>query len=205
MRPARSSAISTHRERLPLTARATPPPASESRALPADWPEPGPVDLEIHDLPHASSSLEWWYVNAHLETLEGNELGLFAAFFRQLCGRNEQGELQYTHSVAWALTDPESQRYFSKVAVDAAAAALGLEKLDAGAGLEDQRIRRALREVFARGIVPGPTRSFTSAPSVGARELALDYGGDRFRKTAKGYELELYDERQRVGCNLVFS
>ncbi|MEO8184637.1 MAG: polyprenyl synthetase family protein, partial [Deltaproteobacteria bacterium] len=92
-----------------------------------------------------------------------------------------------------------------KVAVDAAAAALGLEKLDAGAGLEDERIRRALREVFARGIVPGPTRSFTSAAFVGARELELDYGGDRFRKTAQGYELELYDERQRVGCNLVFS
>jgi geranylgeranyl pyrophosphate synthase/predicted secreted hydrolase len=181
-----------------------PPPASELR-LPADWPRAGPIDLQVHDLPHSSASLEWWYVNAHLETLEGRELGIFAAFFRQARGRGERGELRYTHSVAWALSDPQDQRYVCKVAVDADAAALGLEKLDAGAGLEDERIRRALREVFARGTVPGPTRSFAGAARVGTQSLALDFGGDRLRKTAAGYELELSDERQRLACNLLLS
>ena len=33
---------------------------------PADWPGPGPIDLDLHDLPHASSTMEWWYVNTHL-------------------------------------------------------------------------------------------------------------------------------------------
>jgi geranylgeranyl pyrophosphate synthase/predicted secreted hydrolase len=173
--------------------------------LPADWPQPGPIDLKVHDLPHASASLEWWYVNAHLETLEGRELGIFAAFFRQLRGRNQHGEPQYTHSVAWALSDAEAQSYVCKVAVDAEAAKLGLEKLDAGGGLEDERIRRALREVFARGAVPGPTRAFASRALVGEQELALDFGGDRFRKTAAGYELELRDEGQRVACQLLLS
>lgn len=35
---------------------------------PTDWPAPNvPIDLDIHDLPHFSSSAEWWYVNAHLD------------------------------------------------------------------------------------------------------------------------------------------
>src|SRR4051812_6243429 len=127
MRPAQSFFSPAHRQRLPVTP-SPPPPAQEHRMLPRDWPKPGPIDLHIHDLPHASASLEWWYVNAHLETTDGREVGIFAAFFRQVRGRNEHGELVYTHSVAWALSDPEHQRYSSKVAVDAGAVAFGLEK-----------------------------------------------------------------------------
>ena len=55
---------------------------SDSR--PADWPATGELDLCVHDLPHASSTTEWWYVNTHLTTSEGLELSLFAAFFRVL-------------------------------------------------------------------------------------------------------------------------
>src|ERR1051325_6272211 len=53
-------------------------------AFPADWLARGALDLGVHDLPHASSTLEWWYVNAHVETETGRELALFAAFFREL-------------------------------------------------------------------------------------------------------------------------
>ena len=49
-----------------------------------DWPEPGPIDLAIHDLPHRSSTTEWWYVNTHLELEGSRSVSLFAAFFRQL-------------------------------------------------------------------------------------------------------------------------
>lgn len=31
-----------------------------------DWPGSGPLDLNAHDLPHNSSSIEWWYYNMHL-------------------------------------------------------------------------------------------------------------------------------------------
>src|SRR5438067_437372 len=40
----------------------------------SDWPGPGPIDLALHDLPHASASTEWWYVNAHVETEDGRPL-----------------------------------------------------------------------------------------------------------------------------------
>ena len=30
-----------------------------------DWPDAGPLDLTLHDLPHCSSATEWWYYNMH--------------------------------------------------------------------------------------------------------------------------------------------
>src|SRR6478609_8118648 len=51
--------------------------------IPADWPGAGPIDLGVHDLPHGSSTLEWWYANGHLKTADGRNLSFFAAFFRQ--------------------------------------------------------------------------------------------------------------------------
>src|SRR5260221_11220506 len=60
---------------------------SQSLALeaanPADWPGPGPIDLAVHDLPHGSSSLEWWYMNSHVVTTDVRHLPFFAAFFLQ--------------------------------------------------------------------------------------------------------------------------
>lgn len=175
-------------------------------ALPADWPGPGPIDLARHDLPHASSSLEWWYVNAHVETASGRELSLFAAFFRQARGRNGvTGEIEYAHSVTWAVSDPTARRYYPKAAVDAAAPALGLAKLAAGAGFDDERVDRALREVLERGLIPGPTQLFPGAASVSTQRLDLDYDGDRFFKNERGgYELELFDARSGAGCRLTF-
>src|SRR4051794_2910854 len=100
---------------------------------PFDWPSPGPIDLELHDPPHSSSTLEWWYVNMHLSTAGGREVSLFAAFFRQLVGSDEQGRPRHAHSVSWALSEPASERYASVVAVDSLAPELGLAKLRAGA------------------------------------------------------------------------
>src|SRR5688572_6369863 len=81
--------------------------ARRHRALrPADWPGPGPIDLAVHDLPHASSTLEWWYVNAHLATASGRDVSLFASFFRTAVGRNEDaGNHIYAHALTWALVD----------------------------------------------------------------------------------------------------
>ena len=49
--------------------------------LPSDWPTAGPIDLAVHDLPHRSSTAEWWYLNAHLTAADGRAYSLFAAFF----------------------------------------------------------------------------------------------------------------------------
>jgi geranylgeranyl pyrophosphate synthase/predicted secreted hydrolase len=182
-------------------------PSESEASLPADWPGPGPIDVRIHDLPHASSTLEWWYVNAHVTTASGRDLSVFAAFFRQARGRDPvTGAFTYSHSVTWALSDPTQGRYHPKVAVDASAPELGLAKLDAGAGFEDARVERALREVLERGRIPGPTRSFESEPRVAEGRLELDFGGDRFSKNRAGeYELRLHDEVSGVACRLIFA
>jgi predicted secreted hydrolase len=176
------------------------------RELPDDWPGPGPIDLGVHDLPHASSALEWWYVNTHVETTDGRELGLFAAFFRELKGHHpETGEPEYAHSITWALSDAGRERFYPYCAVDAGAPEFGLRKLDAGAGVEDERLNRAMREVLTRGRIPGPTRLLETDAVVQRERLELDYGGDQFVKRSDGsYELRLFDARTKTGCQLTF-
>jgi geranylgeranyl pyrophosphate synthase/predicted secreted hydrolase len=188
-------------ERLPA------PVGSSAAAFPSDWPQRGPIDLGVHDLPHASSSLEWWYVNAHFQTASGRELSLFAAFFRQARGKSRlTGEVEYSHSVTWAVSDPARSCYYPKVAVDEAAPALGLRKLDAGGGFDDERVDRALREVLERGSIPGPTQMFAGQAHVSEQRLELDYNGDRFTKLGRGqYQLELSDAQTGVACRLRFT
>ena len=62
------------------------PAGNETNARPADWPRGHEIDLSVHDMPHASSTLEWWYVNAHLQTVGGRQVSLFASFFRTAIG-----------------------------------------------------------------------------------------------------------------------
>jgi geranylgeranyl pyrophosphate synthase/predicted secreted hydrolase len=177
-----------------------------SRSRAADWPGPGPIDLSVHDAPHASSTLEWWYVNAHLELEGGQKVAVFAAFFRQLAhDAGTDRAREYTHSVAWGLSLIDEKRYISKVAVDSLAAEVGLRNLDAGVKNDDPRVERAYREVLSKGKIPGPTRMFHTAPRVGERRLALDYDGDRFEKTFDGsYRLALHDEVTGTSCELSF-
>jgi geranylgeranyl pyrophosphate synthase/predicted secreted hydrolase len=171
--------------------------------FPPDWPLAGPIDLAVHDLPHASASLEWWYLNTHIKTEAGRELAIFAAFFRYARGRDEAtGQLLYTHSVAWALSDPSSGEYHPCVTVDTTAPELGLAKLAAATGNRDERLQRALREVMERGEIPGPTRMFRGNAVVGSQTLLLDFGGNRLRKSARGYELELRDPSAGISCKL---
>ena len=127
---------------------------------PADWPGPGPIDLSIHDLPHASSTLEWWYVNSHVVTNDGRHLSFFAAFFRQAKRRNQDtGAFDYAHSVTWALVDVERKEYSFVSGVDPSAPEEGLKRLRRGLGSKDPRLNRALSELLARGNVPSRTSS----------------------------------------------
>src|SRR5262249_28331380 len=127
----------------------------------ADWPGPGPIDLAVHDLPHASSATEWWYVNAHLTTADQRELSLFAAFFRILKGKDDNtGQPTWAHSCTWAISDVGTKRYHSQSRVDASAPEMGLERLKRGLGSRDPRLNRAMQEILERGKVPAPDRIF---------------------------------------------
>ena len=49
----------------------------------ADWPpKHKPLDLALHDLPHASSLIEWWYYHAHLTAQDGSPVCVFVALFQ---------------------------------------------------------------------------------------------------------------------------
>ncbi|MCA9515151.1 MAG: polyprenyl synthetase family protein [Myxococcales bacterium] len=173
---------------------------------PADWPAAGPIDLARQDLPHRSAVTEWWYVNAHLETVDGRSLSLFASFFRIAKGRDEAtNDTLYAHSVSWALSDLDAKRYYPDTLVDRDAPRLALERLDRGEGAtKDPRIRRALREVLERGNVPYPDHMFEAEPYVNARQLELEYGPNRFARQSDGsYTLTLFHEYFECGADLV--
>ena len=54
--------------------------------------------LQQHDLPHGSSSLEWWYHNAHFVTTCGRKISIFSSFFRLVTGYDEEKKkLLYGH------------------------------------------------------------------------------------------------------------
>ena len=104
-----------------------------ARVFPLDWPGPGPIDLRVHDLPHRTSTLEWWYANAHLTTEDGRDISLFAAFFRTAVAQDEMtGDYVYAHAITWALIDPRAERYLSESLVDREAPAIVRERLARG-------------------------------------------------------------------------
>ncbi len=180
--------------------------AERPRTHPSDWPGPGPIELSIQDLPHASATLEWWYLNCHLRTLSGREFSLFSAFFRQAAALRADGAFEYAHSLSWALCEPERRRYFPNVAVDSRAPGLGLKKLERLGPGGDDRLSRALSEVLERGRIPAPTRIFEGDARVENQKLDLGYGRDRLSKTASGaYRVELHDERNQLSCKLLFT
>ena len=176
-------------------------------SIPDDWPEVGPIDLAIHDRPHGSSTKEWWYLNTHLATADGRALAIFASFFRYVVGRDEQtGEPIHAHSIAWALSDLQSSRYLLTSLLDRRAPEIALRQLDNTDSAYDPFIRRALREVFARGSVPLPDRLFTSEVQVATDRLALDFEGNRLTRRDDGsYRLELVSPEHHLACDLSFT
>ncbi|NUN13154.1 MAG: polyprenyl synthetase family protein [Myxococcales bacterium] len=173
---------------------------------PFDWPATGPVNLDIHDLPHASSSLEWWYVNTHIYTEDGIELSLFASFFRIIRGRDENTKQPlYARSVTWGVTDAARGRYLAETVVDRSAPEIGLKKLKRSEGKRDDRLIRAMREVLLQDKVPYPDRMFNREPFEATRKLELDYDGLCFKKLDDNtYHLKMFQDHHKVGCDLIF-
>ncbi|HEX4457766.1 MAG TPA: polyprenyl synthetase family protein [Polyangia bacterium] len=173
--------------------------------FPADWPQPGPLDLGVHDLPHRSSTTEWWYMNTHFQSADGRRLSPFAAFFRIVKGKNpETKQPEYAHSVTWALSDLDNKTYVSDSRVDPSAPQMGLDRIKQGRGSRDPRLNRAIAEILARGHVPAPDRIFDAPVYIGDRRLELDFGGARFAKTDEGsYHLQLANETVAIDLTFV--
>jgi geranylgeranyl pyrophosphate synthase/predicted secreted hydrolase len=172
---------------------------------PSDWPSDGPIDLSLHDLPHASAGIEWWYVNAHLVTDDGRTSSLFASFFR-LAGKDaNDGTGRHQHYLTCAFVDATGKRYLYDTLLDPSAPEEGIRRIDRGRGGNDGRTRRALREVFARGRVPHPDRLLVTDAAVRLDRLSLDYDGNCFVKQSDGsYRLTLAGMSGQNACDLEF-
>lgn len=175
------------------------------RLLPADWPGAGPIDLARHDLPHRSSTLEWWYLNGHLQDALGRSHSFFASFFQIAVGRDAAtGERLYAHALTWALIDADGGRYHSESLVDRDAAVLALARLDRGFGPREPRLRRALREMLESGRVPAPDTPMRRKAAVDWHRMSLDFDGRTLEKLPDGrYRLRLQHPTEAVGCDLV--
>jgi geranylgeranyl pyrophosphate synthase/predicted secreted hydrolase len=179
---------------------------------PVDWPEAGEIDLSIHDLPHRTSSLEWWYYNAHLECNNGRNFSMFVSFFRKMIGYNEATKKgDYAHSISWALIDLDTERdreknkYYHVSLVDQRAPEKGLEKLKNGEMVKDAHLRKAAIEMLEKGNVPLPDRLFKNDIRLEFDRLFLDFDGNTLQKEEHGsYLLNLFDPHHNVGCELRF-
>jgi geranylgeranyl pyrophosphate synthase/predicted secreted hydrolase len=173
---------------------------------PTDWPGDGPIDLTVHDLPHESSTIEWWYQNCHLATIKGRHFSLFASFFRMAIGRNEEtSEFTYAHSVTWALTDTDNNKYYADSIVDRVAPGEGLRMIEKGDETADKLLQDAIKEVFEKGNVPLPDRLMRTAATVHKDKLHLAVDDNSFQKIQEGkYQLKLHNPLNGVACELNF-
>ena len=173
---------------------------------PKDWPGPGSIDLSVHDLPHDSSSMEWWYVNSHLRAADGRAFSMFAAFFRVDVTSEGAESRSFAHFLTWALVDPGTGRYFPCTLLDHKSPDIAIHDLDRGKGPRDERLSRALREVVERKRIPLPDQLMRAEATVRLDGLAIDLDGQRLVKLDNGtYQLDLRNDAASVACRLNFA
>ena len=158
----------------------------EQSLFPADWPADGALDLARHDLPHGSSTTEWWYLNSHLVAPGGREFSVFAAFFRVATKVHSDGRTEYSNALTWGLSDVERREYVPYSFVDEKAPRIGLDRIKAGRGAKDERINRAVSEALEKNCVPLPDRKLPGRVRVSLESLNLDFGPGRLEKLENG-------------------
>ncbi len=190
---------------MPMTKVVTLAPSRDLSRMP-DWPGEGDINLALHDLPHKSSTTEWWYLHAHLTSKDNRQFALFTSFFRHAIALDKKkGEYDYSHSVVWALSDLDQNLYCTKSLVDHRAPQIGLKQFKSGQGNKDPFIRKAITEMLKKGVVPFPDELLKGTPSIPWHVLHLDYDGQVYKKNAdESYQLQLFDERQGIRIDLNF-
>ncbi len=171
-----------------------------------DWPKEGPIDLKIHDLPHASSSTEWWYMHTHIVTKDNRELSLFASFFRHAIDFDKKtNKPNYAHSVIWGISDVKNKKYHTVSLVDKRAPKLGLERLKKGELVKDPFIRRSAIEMLSKGVMPYPDELLLKDPVISNKTLSLNFDGNTFKKLEDGsYALHLFHKDLQIGADINF-
>ena len=174
--------------------------------FPSDWPKDGPIDLKVHDLPHTSSTTEWWYMHSHIQAGERN-FSLFASFFKSAFGYNKKTKkAEYGYSVIWAISDLDNKKYQTVSLVDKRAPQIGIERIKKGQLVKDPHLKRAALEMLEKGVVPYPDELLKNDVVIASDKLHLDFDGNTFTKKKNGnYVLHLFHERLNIGADLEFT
>jgi len=174
-----------------------------------DWPARfGAINLETADLPHESSTTEWWYYNSHVTTTEGKKLSAFICFFR-VCKSIDKntGRKQHAHSLTWAITDVESGEYACDVLLDQDSPAMILKQMKKGIRvIKDSKIRDSILEVLEKGNIPRPDRMFKRRPRCSLTSLDIDFQDAQVVKDSSGNYVVTcrHGEDKSIGLDLTF-
>lgn len=179
---------------------------SAKQFFPADWPADGPIDLNIHDLPHASSTTEWWYMHSHIKAKGGRNLSLFASFFSKVIDYDKATKAPIlAHSVIWGISDLDKKEYHTVSLVDKRAPALGIQRLERGEIVKDPFIKRAAIEMLKKGVVPHPDELLKADAEISTKKLSLKYDANTFKKLPDGsYALHLEHEELNISADIKF-
>jgi geranylgeranyl pyrophosphate synthase/predicted secreted hydrolase len=174
--------------------------------FPPDWPKEGPIDLNIHDLPHHSSTTEWWYMHSHIEARERN-FSLFASFFKSAYGYDKKTKAPlFGYSVIWAISDLDQKKYHTISLVDKKAPQIGIERIKRGELVKDPHLKRAALEMLEKGVVPYPDELLTKEPLLANDKLHLDFDGNTFIKKKNGnYVLHLHHADLNISADVEFT
>jgi len=165
------------------------------------------IDLKTYDLPHRKSSIEWWYLNAHVQNETGAEFSFFVSFFKLAVGVNpETGEMKFAYSVTWALSDVEGKKYYRDSIIDKVGPEVGLETLRRGKMTTDKRMIAAMTEILEKNQLPFPDRLAKTEAEVSWTSLNLDYQSNTLKVKEDGsYSLALKDEIKDIALTVTFA
>jgi predicted secreted hydrolase len=123
--------------------------------------------------PHDNAPLEWWYLNAHLQTSSGHRFAVIGSFFRFGSGAEDN----HTYYLLYAVTDIDSKKHFSYSLGDRKT--LDLMQQEATLELENSpksAIAKPLMTVLSHAAFPPPTKTIPGDCRVSYAPFVAEYG-----------------------------
>lgn len=137
--------------------------------------------------PHEDTTIEWWYLNAHVTTVSGRHLAVIGSFFRF---GNENGSLAVdstekvpqSHYLIYAITDEDTGAHYSAATADHNTLDMLKQALMARVMMAPgDKAAHDLLKLVASGQLPPPTTLFPGSADLAACPFHVDYGSDRLR------------------------
>lgn len=103
-------------------------------------------------------------------------VSLFASFFRTASEHDKnKNEVVFSHSIAWAVMDHKSGKYYNVSLLDPAMPEFCLRQLQEdtdGHIMADERLKKATMEMLAKGVVPYPDRLLKKPATILGKNLS---------------------------------